>query len=211
MDSVNNGAGDHGGGVIGGSHDHGGGLVSGSGVDSLRVLGLAVIGHIGHVSIIAIGAVVDMLDPAVGKSHGVRSLGIAGTVRALRLLEVGLGVVIGHGVGEGVGGGLGQVISHVSGLDGGVVSGGVDNRGGVGGGAIDGGMGGGGGGHKGRDTSDDLDRGETLDYGEYSVRMILKQLIATFMFGMLLLKVWKPTDAFSTFLCHFILNLVLLY
>ena len=147
MDSVNNGAGDHGGGVIGGSHDHGGGLVSGSGVDSLRVLGLAVIGHIGHVSIIAIGAVVDMLDPAVGKSHGVRSLGIAGTVRALRLLEVGLGVVIGHGVGEGVGGGLGQVISHVSGLDGGVVSGsGVDNRGGVGGGGVNnrGGIGGGG-------------------------------------------------------------------
>ena len=154
VDSVDYGAG----GVIGGGHNHGGGLVSGSGVDSLRVLGLAVIGHIGHVSIIAIGAVVDMLDPAVRKSHGVRSLGIAGTVRGLGLLEVGLGVVIGHGVGEGVGGGLGQVISHVSSLDRGVVGGGgVHNRG-IGGGAIDRAMGGGGGGHKGRDTSDDLNR-----------------------------------------------------
>ena len=34
-------------------------------------------------------------------------------------------------------------------------------------------------------------------------------LIVTFIFEMLLLQVWKPTDARSTFLCHFILNLAL--
>jgi len=90
VDSVDNRAGNHRGGVIGGGHNHGGGLVSRGGMDSLRVLGLAIIGHISHVSVIAIGTVVDMLDPAIRESHGVRSLGIAGTVRALRLLEVGL-------------------------------------------------------------------------------------------------------------------------
>ena len=85
------------------------GVVSGCSVShrvshhSLRVLGLAIIGHISHVSVIGAGVIVDMLDPAIRKSHGVRSLGIAGTVRALSCLEVSLGVVISHGVGVGVG------------------------------------------------------------------------------------------------------------
>ena len=133
VDSVNNGAGDHRGVIGGSSVSH---RVS---HHSLGVLGGAIIGHISNIASIAIGVIVDMLDPAIGKSHGVRSLSIAGTIRALRLLEVGLGVVIGHGVGEGVGGGLGEVISNISSLDWGVVSGsGVDNRGGVGGGGVDG-------------------------------------------------------------------------
>ena len=150
------------------------GVVSGCSVShrvshhSLRVLGLTIIGHISHIAIIGAGVIVDMLDPAIRKSHRVRSLGIASTVRALRLLEVGLRVVISHGVGEGVGGGLGQVISDISSLDNrGVISGGgVDNRGDIGGGAIHWGMGGGGSSHKGGDASDDLDRGEILDYRE---------------------------------------------
>ena len=86
------------------------GVVSGCSVShrvshhSLRVLGLAIIGHISHVSVIGAGVVVDMLDPAIRESHGVRSLGIAGTVRALSCLEVSLGVVISHGIRVGVGG-----------------------------------------------------------------------------------------------------------
>merc|ERR1719476_991673 len=47
-----------------------------------------------------------MLDSAVRKSNRVGSLGIAGTIRGLLGVEVGLGVVIGNGVGVGVGGNL---------------------------------------------------------------------------------------------------------
>jgi len=108
----------------------GGGLVStsrGLGVDSG-----ALISHISHKSVIAIGGVLHMLDPAVGKSNRVRSGNVGGTIGSLLGLEVGLGVVISHGVGEGVGALLGEVISDISSLDGGVVSGGgVNNRGSV--------------------------------------------------------------------------------
>ena len=123
----------------------GGGLVAtggGLGVDSG-----ALVGHIGDKSVIAVGGVLHMLDPAVGKSRRVGSGNIGGTIGALLGLEVGLGVVISHGVGEGVGALLGQVVGDVSCLDGGVVSGsGVDHRGGIGGGGVDnrGGIGGGG-------------------------------------------------------------------
>merc|ERR550532_1702585 len=68
---------------------------------SLGILGLAVIGHIGDIAIVAVGVVVDMLDPAIGKSDRVGSLSVASTVRGLRGLEVGLGVVISHSVGVG--------------------------------------------------------------------------------------------------------------
>ena len=71
VDSVNHRPGDHRGGVIGGSHNHGCGLVSGGGVNSLGVLGLAIIGHIGDEPIVAIGAVVDVLNSAVGKGDRV--------------------------------------------------------------------------------------------------------------------------------------------
>ena len=72
--------------------------------------------------------------PAVGKSHGVRSLDVAGTIGSLLGVEVGLGVVISHGVSEGVGGDL-------VGVSLGLVGGGglVGNRGGgVSGGGVDG-------------------------------------------------------------------------
>ena len=69
--------------------------------------------------------------PAVGKSHGVRSLDVAGTIGSLLGVEVGLGVVISHGVGEGVGGNLIRVsLSLVSG-GWGIGGGGLDNNGGV--------------------------------------------------------------------------------
>jgi len=114
----------------------GGGLVSTSG--GLRVGSGALIGHISDESVIAVGGVLHVLDPAVGKSNRVRSGNIGGTIGSLLGLEVGLGVVISHGVGEGVGALLGKVISNISSLDGGVVSvSSVDNRGGVGGGGVD--------------------------------------------------------------------------
>ena len=81
-----------------------GGVGNGVGHNSLGILGLAVIGHIGDIAIVAVGVVVDMLDPAIGKSDRVGSLSVASTVRGLRGLEVGLGVVISHSIGVGVGG-----------------------------------------------------------------------------------------------------------
>jgi len=62
-----------------------------------------------------------VLDPAVGKSDGVRSLDIAGTIGALLTVEVRLGVVISDGVGEGVGGDLIRVLLGLVG-GGGLVS-----------------------------------------------------------------------------------------
>merc|ERR1719476_403684 len=87
-----------------------------------------------------------MLDSAVRKSNRVGSLGIAGTIRGLLGVEVGLGVVIGNSVGVGVGGNLiGVNLSLVGrgesvvGRGGSVVSGGsVDNRGMISGGSVDG-------------------------------------------------------------------------
>jgi len=115
----------------------GGGLVSTSG--SLRVDSSALISHISDESVIAVGGVLHVLDPAVGKSNRVRSGNVGGTIGGLLGLEVGLGVVISHGVGEGVGALLGEVISDISGLHGGVVSrSSVNNRGSVGGGGVNG-------------------------------------------------------------------------
>jgi len=79
-----------------------GGLVS----RLLRVDSGSLVGHIGNIAVIAVGSVGDVLDSAIGKSHGVRSGDIAGTIGLLLALEVGLGVVISHGVSEGVGGDL---------------------------------------------------------------------------------------------------------
>ena len=114
-------------GVVGGSR---GSLVATGGL--LGVDGGALVGDVSDEAVITVGGVLDMLDPAVGKGNRVRSGNVGGAVRGLLGLEVGLGVVISHGVGEGVGALLSKVISDVSGLHGGVVSGsGVDDRGGV--------------------------------------------------------------------------------
>ena len=126
----------------------------------LRVDSGSLVGDISDVSVIAVGAVLHVLDSAIGKSNGVSTLDIAGTIGSLLGVEVGLGVVIGNGVGEGVGGDLvGVSLSLVGGgrsvgrgsnnhglvdgvsNDGGVVdNGGVDGVGndGVGNGVVDG-------------------------------------------------------------------------
>ena len=90
-----------------GNGDGGSGNVAtsrGRGVD-----GLTGVGDLSDVSGQVVGVVGDGLDPAVGKVDGVRSSHGTSAIVGLRLLEVGLGVVVGHGVGVGVGGGLGEV------------------------------------------------------------------------------------------------------
>ena len=72
----------------------------------LRVGSGSLVGDISDVSVISVGAVLHVLDSAIGKSHGVSTLDVAGTIGGLLGVEVGLGVVISHGVGEGVGGNL---------------------------------------------------------------------------------------------------------
>jgi len=114
-----------------------GGLVTGS--RSLRVHSGALIGDISDVSIIAVGGVGHLLDSAVGKGNSVGTLDIAGAIRGLLGVEVGLGVVISNSVGVGVGGDLIGVSLSLVGGGGGVVSGGgVDNGGSVGGGGVHG-------------------------------------------------------------------------
>ena len=96
-------------GVVGGGRGIGRG-------DSLGVLSSSLIGHISNISIITIGGVGDMLDSAVRKGNRVGSLGIAGTIRGLLSVEVGLGVVISNSVGVGVWGNLISIfLSLVSG------------------------------------------------------------------------------------------------
>merc|ERR1719430_1091913 len=88
--------------VGGGSLVGGGGLVG----ELLGVDSGALVGDIGDQPVVSVGGVLHGLDSAIGKSDGVRSLDIAGTIGALLGVEVSLGVVIGNGVGEGVGGDL---------------------------------------------------------------------------------------------------------
>jgi hypothetical protein len=116
---------------IGGS---GSGLVAWSG--SLGVDSGALIGHISDISVISVGRVGNLLDSAVGKGNGVRSLDIAGTIRGLLGVEVGLGVVISNGVGVAVGGDLIGVSLGLVGGGRGVVSGGLDHGGSIGGGGV---------------------------------------------------------------------------
>ena len=101
----------------------------GIGGDSVRVLGCAVVGDLGHISVVVVDVVVHVLDPAVGKGNRVRTLTLASAIVRLSSVEVGVGVVIGDSVLVGVGGDLIRV--HLSG--GSVVGRGgvVDNRGGV--------------------------------------------------------------------------------
>ena len=94
VDSVGDGMDSVVGDGVGDSMGEGRAMVSrGSGV-VLWVLGLAVVGDISNVSIVTIDMVVDVLDSAIRKSHGVRSLGVTSTVRRLGSIEVSLGVVI---------------------------------------------------------------------------------------------------------------------
>ena len=119
--------------------DHGGGLVDAL----LGVDGGALVGHIGDVSIITVGGVGDTLDPTVGKSHGVGALDVAGAIGGLLSVELGLGVVIGHGVCVGVGEDLVRVDLGFVGWGGVIGGGGGVHGAGVGGGVPRAGHGGG--------------------------------------------------------------------
>ena len=95
-----------------------------------RVLGLSVIGDLGNVAVVVVDVVVDVLDPAVGKSNGVRTLTLAGAIVGLSSVEVGVGVVVSDGVLVGVGRDL--IVVHLSNSVGnrGMISrGSVDNGG----------------------------------------------------------------------------------
>merc|ERR1719491_1205124 len=104
--------------------------------NSLGIGSSSVVGHLSNVATNRVGVVVDVLDPAVGKSNGVGSLSVTGTVAALSGVEVRVGVVIGDSVLVGVGRDLIGVdlsnsVNSVG--DRGVVSrGSVDHRGVVG-------------------------------------------------------------------------------
>ena len=101
-------------GVVGGGRGRG---VGGGGLVWL-LLGVdsgALVGHIGHVAVVSVRGVLHVLDSAIGKSDGVGSLDVGGTIGGLLTVEVGLGVIVSHGVGEGVGGDLvGVLLSVVS-------------------------------------------------------------------------------------------------
>ena len=95
-----------------------------------RVLGLSVIGDLGDVAVVVVDVVVDVLDPAVGKSNGVRTLTLAGAIVGLSSVEVGVGVVVSDGVLVGVGGDLiGVHLSNSVGNRGMISRGSVDNGG----------------------------------------------------------------------------------
>jgi len=100
--------------VVGGGRGRG---VGGGGLVWL-LLGVdsgALVGHIGHVAVVSVRGVFHVLDSAIGKSDGVGSLDVGGTIGGLLTVEVGLGVIVSHGVGEGVGGDLvGVLLSVVS-------------------------------------------------------------------------------------------------
>jgi len=110
------------------------GVVSGGWLVSrlLRVDSGSLVSHISHIAVISIGGVLDVLDPAVGKSHRVRSGDVAGTIGLLLALEVGLAVVVSNGVGEGVGRDLIRVLLGLVGW-----SGLVSWSRGIGGGSVD--------------------------------------------------------------------------
>ncbi len=112
-------------------------MIGGGGVGGCRVVRLSLgvdrdslVRHIGDVTIVVIGGVLDVLGPAVGESNRVTAGNVTGGIGGLGSVELGLGVVISNTVLKGVWGGL--LLLNVGG--GGVAIGGsvVHNRGGVG-------------------------------------------------------------------------------
>merc|ERR1719369_685290 len=81
---------------------------------SLGIDSSAFIGDLSYVAVGVIGVVINMLDPAVRKSYGVRTLGIASSVTGLGSIEVRVRVVVSDGVVECVGGDLVRVGFHSS-------------------------------------------------------------------------------------------------
>ena len=98
----------------------GGVAVSTSGLRGVD--GCALVGHLSHEAVVVVGGVGGGLDTAVGESDGERTGNLALGILGLGLLEVGLGVVIGHAVLVGIG--LGRELLHGLVGRGGVVGGG---------------------------------------------------------------------------------------
>ena len=86
------------------SHNRGSSNISSS--RGRWVLGLSRVGHLSNIPVDVISVVVDSLDSAIRKVHGVRSLDQTSAIIGLGLLEGSLRVVIVDSVGVGVGGGL---------------------------------------------------------------------------------------------------------
>jgi len=77
----------------------GGGMVGlGLGVDRD-----SLVGHIGHIAVVVVGGVLDVLGPAIGQSNAVGSGHGAVGIGGLSGVESGLGVVISHTVLESIG------------------------------------------------------------------------------------------------------------
>ena len=91
----------------------------------------SLIGDISDISVISVGGVFHVLDSAIGKSNGVRSLSGSSTIRSLLSVEVSLGVVIGNSIGVSVGGNLIGVGLGLVSWGRGVVSWSLDDWGGV--------------------------------------------------------------------------------
>ena len=68
-----------------------------------RVDGGALVGDLCDIAVDVVGGVLHMLDPAIWKSHRVRSRDNTVGITGLSSVEVGLGVVVGNSVGVGVG------------------------------------------------------------------------------------------------------------
>ena len=110
-------------------------MIGGGGVGGCRVVRLSLgvdrdslVRHIGDVTVVVIGGVLDVLGPAVGESNRVTAGNVTGGISGLGSVELGLGVVISNTVLKGVWGRL-----FLLNIGGGVaVGGGVVHRGGMG-------------------------------------------------------------------------------
>jgi len=110
-------------------------VIGGGGVGGCRVVRLSLgvdrdslVRHIGDVTVVVIGGVLDVLGPAVGESNRVTAGNVTGGISGLGSVELGLGVVISNTVLKGVWGRL-----FLLNIGGGVaVGGGVVHRGGMG-------------------------------------------------------------------------------
>merc|ERR1711936_1252604 len=96
--------------------------------DSIRVLGLTSVRHLGDVAVIVVGVVVDSLDTAVRKVDRVGSLNNTSAIVALGLAEGSARVLVSNSIVVGVGGDLSKVGGSIANS---VVSnrGSMDNRG----------------------------------------------------------------------------------
>jgi len=73
---------------------------------SFRICGSSIVGDLGHVAVVVVDVVVDVLDAAVRESHGVGTLGVTCAITGLGSIEVRVGVVVSHSILVGVGGDL---------------------------------------------------------------------------------------------------------